>query len=106
MAIAERALRSAFRQKSNDVEEYYGMLRENDMFSTIVTDRGMEAMPNLENYLAYSYIREGRVEEAQIFIESLESKYANSFVLTRGADRRFKWLPASQAADNLRMLIE
>jgi hypothetical protein len=106
MAIAERALRSAFRQKSNDVEKYYGMLRENDMFSTIVTDRGMEAMPNLENYLAYSYIREGRVEEAQVFIEALESKYADSFVLTRGADRRFKWLPASQAAENLRMLIE
>ncbi len=104
--IAERALRSAFMRKSNDVEEYYGMLRENDKFSNIVTDRGMEAMPNLENYLAYSYIREGRVEEAQVFIESLESKYANSFVLTRGADRRLKWLPVSQAAENLRMLIE
>jgi hypothetical protein len=106
MAIAERALRSAFRQRNNDVEEYYGMLRENDMFSTIVTDRGMEAMPNLENYLANRYIREGRVEEAQVFIESLEGKYADSFVLTRGADRRFKWLPASQVAENLRMLIE
>lgn len=104
--IAERVLRSAFMRKSNDVEEYYGMLRENDKFSNIVTDRGMEAMPNLENYLAYSYIREGRVEEAQVFIESLESKYANSFVLTRGADRRLKWLPVSQAAENLRMLIE
>jgi hypothetical protein len=106
MAISERALRSAFLRKSNSVEDYYGMLRENDKFSNIVTDRGTEAMPNLENYLAYSYIREGRVEEAQVFIESLESKYANSFVLTRGADRRLKWLPASQAAENLRILIE
>ena len=106
MAIAERALRSAFRRKSNDVEEYYGMLRENDNFSNIVTDRGMEAMPSLESYLAYSYIQQGRVAEAQVFIESLESKYANSFVLTRGADRRFKWLPVSQAAENLRILIE
>jgi len=106
MAIAERGLRSAFLRNSSDVEEYYSMLRENDKFSNIITDRGMEAMPNLENYLAYSYIREGRVEEAQVFIESLESKYANSFVLTRGSDRRVKWIPASQAAENLRMLIE
>ena len=106
MAIAERALRSAFMRKSNDVEEYYDMLHENNKFSNIVTDRGMEAMPNIENYLAYSYIREGRVDEAQIFIESLESKYASSFVLTRGADGRLKWLPASQVAANLRMLIE
>jgi hypothetical protein len=106
MAIAERALRSAFMRKSNDVEKYYDMLHENNKFSNIVTDRGMEAMPNIENYLAYSYIRKGRVDEAQIFIESLESKYASSFVLTRGADGRLKWLPASQVAANLRMLIE
>jgi hypothetical protein len=106
MAIAERGLKSAFLRNSNDVEEYYSMLHENDKFSNIITDRGTEAMPNLENYLAYSYIQEGRVEEAQVFIESLESKYANSFVLTRGADRRLKWIPASQAAENLRMLIE
>jgi hypothetical protein len=106
MVIAERALRSAFMRNSNDVEEYYGMLNDNDKFSNIVTDRGMEAMPNLENYLAYNYIREGRIEEARVFIESLESKYVNSFVLTRGIDRRFKWLPVSQAAENLRRLIE
>jgi hypothetical protein len=106
MAIAERGLRSAFMRNSNDVEEYYGMLRENDKFSNIVTDRGTEAMPNLENYLASSYIREGRFEEAQVFIESLETKYANSLVLTRGADLRLKWLPGSQVAENLSMLIE
>jgi hypothetical protein len=106
MAIAERGLRSAFLRKGDDVEEYYSMLSENDKFSNIVTDRGTEAMPNLENYLAYSYIQEGRVEDALVFIESLEKKYSNSFVLTRGADRRLKWIPASQAAENLRMRIE
>lgn len=106
MAIAERGLISAFRRNGDDAEAYYSMLRENDKFSNIVTDRGTEAMPNLENYLAYRYIQEGRAEDALIFVESLESKYANSFVLTRGADRRLKWIPASQAAENLRMLIE
>jgi hypothetical protein len=106
MAIAERGLRSAFLRKGDDVKEYYSMLSENDKFSNIVTDLGTEAMPNLENYLAYSYIQEGRVEDALVFIGLLERKYANSFVLTRGADRRLKWIPASQAAENLRMLIE
>jgi len=106
MAIAERGLRSAFLRKGNDVEEYYNMLRENDKFHNIVTDRGTEAKPSLENYLAYSYIRQGRVEDAQVFIESLESKYANSFIVSRGPNRRLKWIPASQAAENLRMLIE
>jgi hypothetical protein len=106
MAIAERGLISAFRRNGDDAEAYYSMLRENEKFSNIVTDRGTEAMPNLENYLAYRYIQEGRLDEARIFIESLESKYASSFVLTRRADRRLKWIPASQAAENLRMLIE
>jgi len=106
MVIAERGLRSAFRRDSKGVEEYYSMLRENDKFSDIVTDRGTEAIPNLENYLAYRYIREGRVEEARVLIDSLESKYANALVLTRGADRRFRWIPAFQAAENLRMIKE
>jgi hypothetical protein len=106
MAIAERGLMSAFMRKNQDVEEYYVMLNENDKFSDIVTDWGAEAMPNLENYLANSYIGEGRIEEALVFIESLESKYPDSFVLTRGDGFRPKWLPASQAAENLRMLIE
>jgi hypothetical protein len=106
MAIAERGLRSALLQNSKDAEEYYSLLRENDKFSNIVTDRGTEALPNLENYLAYSYIKEGRVEEARVHIESLENNYADSFVITRGANRRFKMLPASQAAQNLRNLID
>lgn len=106
MAIAERGLRAAFLRKGNDVEEYYNRLSENNKFQNIVTDRGMEAMPNLENYLARRYIREGRFEDAQVFIESLESKYANSFIISRGPNRRIKWIPATQAAENLRMLIE
>ena len=106
MAIAERGLRAAFLQKGNDVEEYYNMLRENDKFQNIVTDRGTEAMPNLENYLAHRYIRQGRLEDAQIFIESLETKYANSLIVSSGPNRRIKWIPASQAAENLRVLIE
>ena len=93
-------------RKNDDVQEYYDMLRKNDKFSNIVTDRGAEAIPNLENFLANSYIREGRTEEARVFIESLEGEYANSFVVTRGADRRLKWVPAWQVAENLRNLTE
>jgi hypothetical protein len=89
-----------------EVQAILNMLSENDKFQNIVTGRGMEALPNLENYLARRYIREGRFEDAQVFIESLQSKYANSFIISREPNRRIKWIPATQAAENLRMLIE
>jgi hypothetical protein len=97
---------AVFLRKDKNVEEYYNMLGENDKFQNIVTDRGTEAIPNLENYLAQRYIRIGRLEDAQIFIESLETKYANSLIVSKGPHHRIKWIPASQTAENLRMLIE
>ena len=106
MAIAERALRSAFRRNDADVQNYYNMLQENEYFSNIVTDRGMEAMPSLESYLAYTHIRDGRVEEATVLIQSLEGNYPGSYVLIRGNDRRMKWVPASQVVQNLKGMIE
>jgi len=47
--------------------------------------RGTETIPNLLNYLAYSYIWESRVEETPVFIESLESpSILKKLGLTRG----------------------
>lgn len=106
MAIAERALRSAFRRNDADVQNYYNMLQESEYFSNIVTDRGMEAMPSLESYLAYTHIRDGRVEEATALIQSLEGNYPGSYVLMRGGDRRMKWVPAGQVVQNLKGMIE
>jgi len=72
MAIAERALVSGFRRNTSEVEKYYDMLRENKNFSYIVTDRGVEAMPNVEYYLARQYLRQGDNDNALALIESLE----------------------------------
>jgi hypothetical protein len=102
IVIAERALRSAIMRDTGSAEKYYTMLDENENFSNIVTDRGTEAMPNLQNYLAFSYIQEGRFEEAQELIESLETNYPNSYVFMRGPNFRPRLQPVQHAVDRLR----
>ena len=82
------------------------MLLENEKFHGIVSDRGVAAIHGLENYPAFSHIRPGHTEEAQVHIESLERKCASSLILTRGADRRFQRVPGFQVAENLRTPIE
>jgi hypothetical protein len=44
MAIAERSLRSAIMRETNGVQDYYSLLLENDNFSDVVTDCGVEAI--------------------------------------------------------------
>ena len=106
MAIAERALVSSFRRNTSEVEKYYDMLRDNENFSHIVTDRGVEAMPNVEYYLARQYLRQGDNDNALALIESLEKNYPDSLLFTgrRGSGRR--WQPVSQVVTNLRWQVE
>lgn len=106
MVIAERALRSAIMRDTGGTEKYYAMLDENNNFSNIVTDRGTEAMPNLQNYLANSYIQDGRFEEAQELIESLETNYPDSYVYTRGPNSRPRLQPVQKATDKLRWYMQ
>jgi hypothetical protein len=70
MAIADRALHFGFRRNTAEVEKYYGMLRENEKFSHIVADRGIEVMPSIEYYLARRYLRQGDSDSALPLIES------------------------------------
>jgi hypothetical protein len=106
MAIAERALRSALMRESSDAEKYYAMLRENEKFTHIVTDRGTEAMPNVEYFLADYYIRQGNMLKGREMVESLEGKYVDSLIYKRRPGGRLKLLPASQVISELRMLME
>ena len=104
--IGERALRSAFRRNTTTVEEYYSLLRQNDNFSTVATDRGTEVLPTVEHYLAQQYLRDGRIEDARTLRDSLELNYASSYILTREPGTGWKWLPVSQVVSNLDQQIK
>jgi len=104
--IAERAVRSAFRRNTAAAEEYYNLLRQNDKFSNVTTDRGMEVMPNIEHYLAQQYVRDGRIEDARVLRDSLELNFSDSYILTREPGAGWKWLPVSQVVSKLDQQIK
>ena len=106
MAIAERALISGFRRDTVEVEKYYDMLRQNENFSNVVTDRGVEAVPNIEYYLARQYLRQGSIDSALPLIESLEKNYADSRLFTGRFGSRQRWQPVSQVIPTLRQEAE
>jgi hypothetical protein len=106
LAIGERALFSAFRRENSETEAYYNMLTQTQNFENLVTDRGAEVMPNLEQYMAYAYIQEGRIDEARAMIDSLGNKYPDSFVIIPGVNRRFERVPVRQVIEDLSRLIQ
>lgn len=106
MAIAQRALYSGFRRNTAEVEKYYDMLRENEKFSHIVNDRGVEAMPNIEYYLARQYLRQGDSDRALTLVESLEMNYSDSILFTRRSGSGRRWQPVTQVIGDLRREAE
>ena len=104
--IAERAVRSAFRRNTTAAEEYYHLLRQNDKFSTVTTDRGLEVLPNIEHYLAQQYLRNGRIEDARVLRDSLELNFSDSYILIREPGTGWKWLPVSQVVSKLDQQIK
>jgi hypothetical protein len=104
--IGARALRSAFRRNAAAAEEYYHLLRQNDKFSTVATDRGMEVMPNMEHYLAQQYLRDGRIEDARVLRDSLELNFSDSYILIREPGSGWRWQPVSQVVSKLDQQIK
>ena len=106
MVIAERAFQSAFRGNISEVEDYYNLLSGNENFSNVVTDRGVEALPNIEYYLASQYVRDGRFDDARTLLNSLEENHSASYVRTRRPGSRPRWQLVSQAVDALHQQIK
>ena len=106
MAVAERALFAGFRRNTAEVEKYYNMLRENENFSHIVTDRGVEAMPNIEYYLARQYLRQGSNDDAVALIDSLELNYPDSLLFARSSEGGRRWQTVTEIIGSLRQQAE
>ncbi len=106
MVVADRALMSAFRRDHEKVENYYDILIKsgNQDVAYVVTDRGMEALPNIEHYLARHYISTGRPLDADQMIESLERNYTDSMLFVRKAGIGPSLQPVTKVIEELRKL--
>lgn len=102
MAIGERALESALKANTVAAEEYYKMLTANENFSSVVTDQGIEVMPALQGYLAYQYIQQGRFNEVETLLDSLESNYGDGLMAVPGQRGEAEWRPVSEVSRDLR----
>jgi len=94
MAIAERALASAFEGSIGEVEYYYELLQGKEAFHVVVTDAGVEAVPVLQGYLAHQYTRQNRREDALAMIERIGASDA-AFFTVRG-ETGPKWVSKAQ----------
>jgi len=108
--IADRALVASFQQDTESVEEYYDMLisNGNEDSRSVLTSMGTEAMPAIELYLARQYIQEGRSDDAEELLDSLDRDYADSMIFSgrRGARHGRPFQPVSQIVERLRAMSE
>jgi hypothetical protein len=102
MVVAERAIGSGLRGKVKDVEAYYKLLSENEFGGTVITERGIEAMPAMEYYLARYYISKKRYADAQPLINSLQENYTGGKIYNIAAERR--WQSGQRAVNKLNRL--
>ena len=110
IAIAQRALQSAMQGKTADVEKYYNSLSQDGTFAGVVTDRGVEAMPTIQLYLAGNYLRENRVSEAQALLQAVEQNYPQSAIPVPGPGGQQggqqNWQPVTTITQGMRKQIE
>lgn len=102
MVAAERAIGSGLRGKAKDVEAYYKILSENKFGGKVVTERGIEAMPAMEYYLARYYISKNRYTDAQPLINSLQENYTGGKIYNIAAESR--WQSGQRAVNKLNRL--
>jgi hypothetical protein len=80
-AIAEQALSEALNGNAAQVEAYLQSLTENSQYANIVTDQGVEAVPNIQAYLARQYIEQNRLDEAVALLDDLSQRFPDSLIM-------------------------
>lgn len=104
--IAEHAIMSIRKEDIPAAENYYNMLNKSD-FVRIVTDKGLDAVPNIEHDLAWLYFRKGQLAKLKELTRNLEENHSDSYVLTSGiigfSIRRLR--PVSEAIIKLKSAI-
>lgn len=90
-AVSLKAIESIRRNNIGKAEEYYNMLLDVQAKKTdrVVLDNGFDAVPAVEQTLAYAYYRSGRIEDVKKMVKSLEENYPDSVyrVMSRGGPR-------------------
>ena len=81
VAVAEQALTEALDGNSSQVEAYLQTLKDSAQYGDIVTDQGVEALPNIQAFLVQQYIDQGRVDEAAALLDDLSQNYADSLII-------------------------
>lgn len=81
VAIAEQALSEALNGNTGQVEAYLQTLRESAQYGDIVTDQGVEALPNIQAFLVRQYIEQNRFAEATSLLNELSQTHADSLII-------------------------
>jgi hypothetical protein len=81
VAVAEQALNEALDGNTGQVESYLQTLKESAQYGDIVTDQGVDALPNIQAFLARQYIDQNRVDEASSLLEDLSQNHSDSLII-------------------------
>ncbi len=81
VAVAEQALNEALDGNTAQVESYLQTLKESSQYGDIVTDQGVDALPNIQAFLARQYIEESRIDEAISLLDDLSANHSDSLIV-------------------------
>lgn len=107
VAVAERALSEALDGNTGQVESYLQTLRDTAQYGDIVTDQGVEALPNIQAFLVRQYIEENRVDDARSLLDELSQTHSDSLIIeptTSGPPKAPR--TAKEVVDELRQAIK
>jgi hypothetical protein len=102
MAIANRGLLAAMKQRTEDVQMFRNMLSRKPHFKRVVTDSHVDAYPSLCGYLANRCVMDGRAAEAEELLAELEKDFEQSYVAVGGFGSKPMLVPIDRFAERVR----